>query len=113
MKIKFNLNIFLFLLLFILTNQIEIYSLVMVFALIHELVHLICGVILGFKPDTFRIMPLGFSIEFETNVKDYNIKIGKTNILAVKKILIAIAGPLINLLIVVTSYSSTIFPSSS
>lgn len=101
MKIKLNLNIFLFLLLFFITNQIEIYALVMVFALIHELAHLICGVLLGFKPDALKIMPLGFSIEFETNVQDYNKKIIKSNILAVKKILIALAGPLANLFIVI------------
>ena len=75
--------------------------LVMIFALIHELAHLICGVILGFKPDTLRIMPLGFSIEFETHIEDYNKKILKSNIISVKKIIIALAGPLINLLIVI------------
>ena len=101
MKIKLNLNIFLFLVLFFITNQIEIYALVMIFALIHELAHLLCGVLLGFKPDTLKIMPLGFSIEFETNVQDYNKKIMKSNILAVKKILIALAGPLSNLIIVI------------
>lgn len=101
MKIKLNLNIFLFLILFFITNQIDVYALVMVFALIHELAHLICGVILGFKPDTFKIMPLGFSIEFETNVQDYNKKIIKSNILSVKNILIALAGPFINLIIVI------------
>lgn len=101
MKIKLNLYIFLFLLLFLLTNQIEIYALVMIFALIHELAHLICGIILGFKPDTLRIMPLGFSIEFKTQVEDYNKKILKSNIISVKKIIIALAGPLVNLLIVI------------
>ena len=101
MKVKLNLNIFLFLILFFITIQIEVYALVMVFALIHELSHLICGVVLGFKPNTFKIMPLGFSIEFETNVQDYNKKIIKSNILAVKKILIALAGPLTNLFIVI------------
>lgn len=100
MKIKLNLNIFLFLILFFITNQIEVYALVMVFALIHELAHLVCGVVLGFKPDTFKIMPLGFSIEFETNVQDYNKKIIKSNMLAVKKIVIALAGPATNLLII-------------
>ena len=99
MKIKLNLNIVLLLILFILTNQIDIYALVMVFALIHEVAHLICGVALGFKPDVFRIMPLGFSIEFETMVEDYNKKILKSNILAIKKIVIALSGPLINLFI--------------
>ena len=76
-EIKLNLNIFLFLILFCITNQIEIYALVMLFALIHELAHLICGVVLGFKPDTLKIMPFGFSIEFETNLQDYNKKILK------------------------------------
>lgn len=108
MNIKLNLNIFLFLVLFFITNQIEIYALVMIFALIHELAHLICGVLLGFKPDTLRIMPLGFSIEFETNVEDYNKKIIKSNILAVKKILIALAGPFINLIIVIIGIAISI-----
>jgi len=101
MKIKLNLNIFLFLLLFIITNQIDIYALIMIFALIHELAHLMCGIILGFKAETLRIMPLGFAIEFKTNVEDYNFKVLNSNILAVKKICIAFAGPLINLLIVI------------
>lgn len=101
MKIKLNLNIFLFLILFIITNQIDIYALVMVFALIHELAHLICGVLLGFKPDTLRIMPLGFSIEFETKIEEYNKKVFKSNIMAVKEIIIALAGPMVNLLIVI------------
>jgi len=101
MNIKLNLNIFLFIILFFITNQLEIYALVMIFALIHELAHLICGVVLGFKPDTLKIMPLGFCIEFETNVQDYNKKIIKSNMLAVKKILIALAGPMINLVIVI------------
>ena len=101
MKIKLNLNIFLFLILFLITNQIEIYGLVMVFALIHELAHLICGVLLGFKPDTLQIMAFGFSIEFETKIEDYNKKIIKSNVLAVKKILIAFAGPLVNFIILI------------
>lgn len=101
MKIKLNLNIFLFLAIFIMTNQIEIYTLVMFFAFIHELTHLIFGVILGYKPNTFRIMPLGFSIEFETKVEDYNKKVLKSNIMAVKEIIIALVGPLINLIIVI------------
>lgn len=99
MKIKLNLNLFLFLAVFIITNQIEIYSLIMAFALIHELAHLICGIILGFRPNTLRIMPLGFSIEFETKVEDYNKKIINSNNLALKKIIIAFAGPLVNMLI--------------
>ena len=100
MTIKLNLNIFLFLLLFLVTNQLEIYALVMIFALIHELAHLVTGMLMGLKPETLRIMPLGFCIEFKTNIEDYNKKILKSNILSVKKIIIAIAGPFINLIIV-------------
>ena len=100
MNIKLNLNIFLFLLLFLVTNQLEIYALVMIFALIHELAHLVTGMLMGLKPETLRIMPLGFCIEFKTNIEDYNKKILKSNILSVKKIMIAIAGPFVNLIIV-------------
>ena len=101
MKVKLNLYVFLFLFIFVITNQIEMYSLVMIFAFIHEIAHLICGVILGFKPDTLRIIPLGFSIEFKTQLEDYNKKILKSNMMSVKNIILAISGPLVNLLIVI------------
>ena len=100
MTIKLNLNIFLFVLLFLVTNQIEIYALIMTFALIHELGHLLLGVILGFKAETLKVMPLGFCIEFETKVEDYNKKIMKSNILSIKKAIIALGGPLVNLIII-------------
>lgn len=104
MKIKLNLNIFLFIFLFFLTNQIEIYTLIMLFALVHEISHLICGRILGFTTDTFKIMPFGFSIEFKTNIQDYNNKIARSNILVLKKMLIAVAGPLSNILIAIFGF---------
>lgn len=99
MKIKINLNIFLFIILFFFTNQLEIYSLVMIFALIHELAHLLCGVLLGLKAKSLTVMPFGFSIEFESIIEDYNKKILKSNIISIKKIIISLAGPVINLLI--------------
>ena len=104
MSIKINLNVFLFVLLFILTNQIELYALVMLFALIHELGHLLCGVILDFEVENFEIMPLGFSVEFKPNVKDYNKKIMKSNILTVKKLCINLAGPMANFIIIIVAY---------
>ena len=100
MNIKLNLNIFLFLLLFLITNQLEIYVLVMIFALIHELAHLVAGMLMNFKPETLKIMPLGFCIELKVDIEDYNKKILKSNILSIKKIIIAFAGPFINLIIV-------------
>ena len=104
MSIKINLNVFLFVPLFILTNQIELYALVMLFALIHELGHLLCGVILDFEVENFEIMPLGFSVEFKPNVKDYNKKIMKSNILTVKKLCINLAGPMANFIIIIVAY---------
>ena len=101
MSIKLNLYVFLFIILFIITNQIEIYALIMLFALIHELAHLICGLLLCFKASTLKIKPLGFAIEFNIKIEDYNKKILKSNILSVKKIIIALAGPLVNIIIAI------------
>ena len=41
MSIKIDLKIFLFAILFWLTSQIKIYAVLMIFALIHELAHLL------------------------------------------------------------------------
>lgn len=103
MYIKINLNIFLFAILFFLTNQFELYALIMLFALFHELGHLICGMILGFEVKSLKAMPLGFSVEFYTNIDDYNIKIKKSNLLILKKILIDFAGPMVNLILIIIS----------
>lgn len=99
MTININLKIFLFAIIFYITKQIEIYVLLMIFALIHEMGHLICGVMLGLKPKSLKIMPLGISIEFSIIYKDYNKKIGKANMLALKKVILALAGPITNIII--------------
>ena len=100
MQIKLNLKVFLFLLIFLITKQIKIYALIMLFALLHELGHLLMGVILGYKAESISIIPTGFCIKFRTTCNDYNKKIKKANLLSVKKILIALAGPLTNLIII-------------
>ena len=71
----------------------------MIFAFIHEMAHLITGVCLGFKPSVLEIKPIGFSISFINPIVDYNKKILKSNILELKKIIIYIAGPLINFIL--------------
>ena len=58
MKIKIDLKIFLIMILFLLTNQFGIYWIFMFFILIHELAHLLAGVLLGLKPKKMEIMPL-------------------------------------------------------
>lgn len=57
------------------------------------------GIILKMKVKKISIMPTGFSIEFALTDNDYNKKILNSNILEIKKIIIAFAGPLVNLII--------------
>lgn len=97
MKFRIDLKILFFLILFLITGQIEIYIIAMIFALLHELVHVLVGIILKFKLQEIELMPLGFWASLQPNYKDYKRKIKKSNIVEVKKIGIAIAGPLLNL----------------
>lgn len=57
------------------------------------------GIILKMRVKKISIMPAGFSIEFALTENDYNKKILNSNILEIKKIIIAAAGPLVNLFI--------------
>ena len=99
MRIRIDLKIFIFLVIFYFTKQIELYGLVMLFAILHEIGHLIAGLICGFKPDKIKIMPIGLSISFKIPIEYYNEKIEKSNLLCLKKAMIAIAGPLTNVII--------------
>ncbi len=92
MQIKINLKIFLFIIIFCITKQIEIYGIIMFFALIHEIAHLITGICLKLKPKSLSIMPFGLTVTFE----DYDLlKI------PIKRVIIALAGPAINILIAI------------
>lgn len=91
MQIKLNLKIFIFIIIFLLTRQIEIYGILMLFAFFHEMGHLFCGIIMGFKPKTLSISPVGLSISFQIKADEYNKKIIKGNKLALKKLYIALA----------------------
>lgn len=99
MKFRIDLKIFAFLVLLYFTKQIEIYGLIMIFAIIHELGHLAMGIILGFSPEKLEIIPLGLRISFKIDAKMYNYKIKNGNKYQLKKIIVALAGPLINLII--------------
>lgn len=50
-----------------------------------------------------EIMPYGISISFQLTPKDYNRKIKQGNQLEVKKILVALAGPITNVIIIFLS----------
>ena len=99
MSIKIDLKIFLFLFLFFLTSQIEIYIILMMFAIMHELGHLIAGIILKFKPEEINLTPVGLRISFRIEPEEYNKDIKNTRPLNIKKAIIAIAGPTTNLII--------------
>ena len=101
MRFRIDLKIFIFLIIFYFTKQIEIYAMIMLFALIHELGHLLAGILMGMKPEKIELMPFGVSISFKIKVEEYNKKIKKGNMLEIKKILIALAGPLTNFIIII------------
>ena len=57
--------------------------------LLHEIGHTISGILLGFKIQNFEIMPMGFSIKFHVDTNNYNKKILNSNLLVIKKLIIA------------------------
>lgn len=105
MRFRIDLKIFIFLILFYFTKQIELYAMIMIFALIHEFGHLLAGVIMGMKPEKIEVMPFGVSISFKINVDEYNEKIKNGNVLEIKKIIVALAGPITNFIIILISYN--------
>lgn len=100
MRFRIDLKIFIFLILFYFTKQIELYAMIMIFAIIHELGHLLSGLLMGMKPEKIEIMPFGVSISFKINAREYNKKIKKGNALEIKKIIVALAGPMTNFIII-------------
>lgn len=108
MVLKIDLKIFIFFVLFYLTKQIKLYATIMVLCIIHELGHVLMGLIMGLKIEKIEIMPLGLSVSFKLNVDDYNKKIKKGSILQLKKIAIAAAGPLTNLIMLLIVLNTNI-----
>lgn len=88
LKIKVDLKIFLIIILYILTKNIEVFAMSFIFILLHELGHAITGITLGLKIKKININVLGLSIEFENYGKE------RIN----NKIIIDIAGPAINII---------------
>ncbi len=100
MRFRIDLKIFIFVILFYFTKQIQIYGMIMFFAILHELGHLLAGIMLGMKPEKMEIMPYGVAISFQLTPNDYNKKIKNGNQLEMKKILVALAGPITNIIII-------------
>ena len=101
MVFMIDLKIFIFLILFYFTRQIKLYCIILIFAMLHEFGHLLAGMLLRMKVDKITLMPMGLSINFKLGIDDYNKKVLNSNRLEVKRLIIASAGPLINILIIV------------
>ncbi len=101
MQIKINLKVFAFALFFCLTNQLKIYLLLMLFAIIHEIGHILSGILLGLKVQKLEILPIGIAVSFKLDTIDFNKKILKANLLTIKKLVIALSGPLVNLIFII------------
>lgn len=92
-QISINIEIFLFIIFFIITKQIDIYAIFIISTLIHEVSHALIGIFLGLKLRKFCIMPFGFKITFEET--------GSYKKNAIKKFILAASGPFTNLCIMV------------
>ena len=77
MIFRIDLKIFVFLILFYFTRQIQIYAIIMIFCMIHECSHLFAGLLLKMKVKQVTLLPVGLSIEFSLTKRDYNEKILK------------------------------------
>ena len=100
MNFKIDLKFVLFILLFYFTKQLYIYLIIMFFCIIHEFAHIFVAKIMGFKIKYVELIPFGFCCEIKPKLDDYNKKIFNSNIVELKKIFIAIAGPLINIILI-------------
>lgn len=101
MKIRIDLKILIFFAIFYFTNQLKIYLIIMFFCLLHELGHICMGIVLKMKLEKIEIMSCGLASAFQANFDDFNIKIGNTNLLELKKIIIALSGPIVSLILAI------------
>ena len=93
MKIRIDLKIIIFMLIFYFTHQLRIYLIIMFFCIFHEIGHLLTGIILKVKPEKIEIMPCGLSISFYKNVTNCKIK----------ELIIVLAGPITSALLAILS----------
>lgn len=93
MIFRIDLRIIIFIIIFLLTRKIETYCIIMFFAAVHELGHILTSLFLNIKVKRVTLFPLGFSMNI-----DENKYISKSMDFNKKEIIIAFAGPFTNLL---------------
>lgn len=94
MKIEINLKIILLSILFFILKEFDIYMIFLAFIILHEIAHMVVGMLVGLRPKVFKINPLGVSIEF------YMYQSRKSY----KKIITYLAGPISNFLMSVVFF---------
>lgn len=94
MKIEINLKIILVFILFLIFNNISTYLIFIIFIAIHEISHMIAGIVIGGKPKKISVNPFGLSLEFYYYGKDSFLY----------KIFFYLSGPISNLLIAIIFY---------
>lgn len=73
----------------------------MFFSFLHELGHIIVGIMLKMKLEKIEILPCGFSSSFKANLRDYKYKIKNANLLILKNLIITMAGPIVSIIMVI------------
>ena len=63
----------------------------MLFSIVHEIGHIIAGIILKMKPEKIEIMPFGLSVSFYANIDNNTIK----------EIIVSLAGPIMSLVLAI------------
>ena len=98
MKIKIDFKIFLLIFCYILTNNIEAFSIIFIFMIIHEISHVLFGIILGLSLRKINLSIAGLRIEF----KEKEVTLNKKSKKRLKnKIFIDLGGPISNLFFMV------------
>lgn len=87
MRIRIDLKILIFLVIFYFTNQLRQYLIIMFFSMIHEIGHIVVALIMKIKLEKIEVMPFGLKASFGTNFNDNQVK----------EILVALAGPITSL----------------
>lgn len=95
MYIKLNFQIFILLLLFFLANKIEIYTLTLIFIAVHEFVHILTSLILGYKIKKLKANIFGISVILEKYMARDTWRS------RLEKIIIALSGPTVNIFIAI------------
>lgn len=91
MKIKIDYKILILMMIFFVSKNLWIYLILLGFCIVHELGHVLSGILLGRKIEKFELMAIGCKVKFYDEEEFSTIK----------DIIISASGPLINFIFVI------------